>query len=66
MADDFELTQPVGIDAQAWHAITAHRDRLKVGPLIFGPSTTLIDDILSGREPRDLEGQRWYLQARSQ
>ncbi|MBB5163221.1 hypothetical protein HNP02_003169, partial [Mycobacterium sp. AZCC_0083] len=29
MADDFDLTQPVGIDAEAWHAITAHRDRLK-------------------------------------
>ena len=29
MADDFDLTQPVGIDAQAWQAITAHRDRLK-------------------------------------
>ena len=65
MADDFELTQPVGIDAQAWHAITAHRDRLKVGPLIFGPSTTLIDDILSGRGARDREGH-WYFRSRSQ
>jgi hypothetical protein len=29
VADDFDLTQPVGIDPQGWHAITSHRDRLK-------------------------------------
>lgn len=29
MADDFDLVQPVGIDAQAWQAILAHRDRLR-------------------------------------
>lgn len=29
MPDDFDLEQPVGMDAQAWRAVIAHRDRLK-------------------------------------
>ncbi|MFN3002400.1 abortive infection family protein [Mycolicibacterium wolinskyi] len=29
MADDFDLAPPVGIDAQAWRTVIAHRDRLK-------------------------------------
>jgi hypothetical protein len=28
MADDLDLVRPLGIDAQAWMAISGHRDRL--------------------------------------
>ncbi len=52
MADDFELTQPVGIDAQAWEAITAHRDRLKASAtehrdrsLILGQAKELAESV---------------------
>lgn len=52
MADDFELTQPVGIDAQAWAAITAHRDRLKASAtehhdrsLILGQAKELAESV---------------------